>query len=150
MKSEYFKERYKLHFSHTRLLIVNQNSRSSLSESITQHLYGVSRKDHINYSYISSIDDVSNDGDKASETLDVNQLSAEQRRVILPSFKELVNYVIEMSNKRMSSSSTQHYVYGRAKIAYSYEIYTEVIHQLFNLESFSKKPSKYIDFKIYF
>lgn len=100
--------------------------RSSLRESVTQHLYGVSKKDHVNYTYISSIDGASNEANKASESLDVNHLSTEQRRVILPSFQEMINHVHEMSNKRLSNSSTQHYVYGRAKIAYSYEIYTEV------------------------
>lgn len=90
-------------------------------------MYGVSKKDNINYSYLSSIEDSTNESNKLTEqSLEINQLSAEQRRVILPSFKEMINYVYEMSNKRLSNSSMQHYVYGRAKIAYSYEIYTEV------------------------
>lgn len=89
-------------------------------------MYGVSKKDHINYSYISTIDDSPNEKTKTSESLEVNQLSTEQRRVVLPAFKELITYVYEMSNKRLSNSSTQRYVYGRATLAYSYEIYTEV------------------------
>lgn len=100
---------------------------SSLRETITQHLYGVSKKDHINYSYISSIDGKSNERDTQSESLEVNQLSGEQRRVVLPAFKDLINYVHEMSIKRLSNSSAQRHVYGRATLAYSYEVYTEVI-----------------------
>lgn len=100
--------------------------RSSLRETITQHLYGVSKKDHINYSYISSIDDVSSDR-KPTEKHDVNQLSTELRRVVLPSFKEMINHVHEMSKKRMSNSSTQRHTYGRATLTYSYEVYTEVV-----------------------
>lgn len=111
------------------LLLLIAGERSSLKETITQHLYGVSKKDNVNYSYISSIDDVSNGSNEPSESLEINQLSAEQRKVVLPSFKEMINYVYEMSNKRLSNSSTQRYVYGRATIAYSYEIYTEVNHE---------------------
>lgn len=94
-----------------------------MRETITQHLYGVSKKDHVNYSYISTIDDASR---KEHESLEVNHLSTEQRRVILPSFKELINYVYEMNQKRLSNSSTQRHVYGRATLTYSYEVYTEV------------------------
>lgn len=83
----------------------------------------MSKKDHINYSYISTIDDTSR---KENESLEVNQLSTEQRKVILPSFKEMINYVYEMNQKRLSNSSTQRHVYGRATLTYSYEVYTEV------------------------
>lgn len=97
-----------------------------MRETITQHLYGVSKKDHINYAYLSTIDDKSNGRDKPIESLEVNQLSTEQRRVILPAFEDMINYVYEMSIKRLSNSSTQRHVYGRATVAYSYEVYTEV------------------------
>lgn len=62
----------------------------------------------------------------ASERIEVNQLSAEQRRVVLPSFKEMISYVHEMAQKRLTNSSVQRFVYGRITIAYSYEVYTEV------------------------
>lgn len=85
-------------------------------------MYGVARKDHINYTYLSSTDHPkSNDTDE-----DVNQLSTEQRRVVLPSFKTMMNYVHEMSEKRLASSSVQKAVYGKVVIGYSYETYTEV------------------------
>lgn len=57
----------------------------------------------------------------------MNQLSAEQRKVLLPSFKEMIDHVYEMSQKRLSNSSIQRFVYGRVTLAYSYEVYTEVI-----------------------
>ncbi|XP_055313108.1 proteasome-associated protein ECM29 homolog isoform X2 [Sitodiplosis mosellana] len=109
------------------LLLLIAGERSSLRETITQHLYGVSKKDHINYLYISTIDGVSR---KENESLEVNQLSTEQRRVVLPSFKELINYVYEMNQKRLSNSSTQRHVYGRATLTYSYEVYTEILDYL--------------------
>lgn len=98
--------------------------RSSLRETITHQLYGASKKDHINYSYISTVDQNAT-VTEANEPQDVNQLSNEQRRVCLPSFKEMIEYVFEMSQKRLNTSA-QRFVYGRATLAYSYEVYIEV------------------------
>lgn len=103
-----------------------QSFRSTLRETIMQHLYGVSKKDHINYSYISTVDDAMNVGNKTNETTDVNQLQTEQRSVVLPSFKELINFIHDMTNKRSSNSSIQRHTYGRATLVYSYDVCTEV------------------------
>lgn len=102
--------------------------RSSLRESITQYLYGVSKKDHINYAYISSIDGRTGIDASAAEANEpeVNHLSTEQRRVLLPRFSEMCNHVYEMAAKRATNPSSQKYTYGRAKTVYSYEVYTEV------------------------
>lgn len=89
-----------------------------------QHLYGVTKKDHINYSYISSVEQ--KNGDNSTDNLEVNHLSMEQRRVVLPGFKDMVNYVHEMAQKRANNPSAQKYVYGRATLMYSYEVFTEV------------------------
>lgn len=91
---------------------------SALRESVTQHLYGVSKKDHINYSFIGKSDET--EGSKS------NQQSSEQSRIVLPLFEEMINYVYEMNQKRLSNSSAQRYVYGRITLAYSYESFTEV------------------------
>lgn len=87
-------------------------------------MYGVSKKDHINYSYISSIDCI--DDASSAEELEINQLSTEQRKIVLPGFKEMINHVHEMAQKRLNNSSAQKYVYGRATVVYSYEVFTEV------------------------
>lgn len=106
--------------------------RSSLRESITQYLYGVSKKDHINYSYISSLDSNASDDASAAETNEpeINQLSTEQRRIVLPRFNEMCNHVYEMAQKRATNSSAQKYTYGRTTIVYSYEVYTEILDYL--------------------
>lgn len=57
---------------------------------------------------------------------EVNHLSTEQRRVMLPRFSDMCNHVYEMAQKRVTNSSVQKYTYGRASIVYSYEVYTEV------------------------
>lgn len=105
------------------LLLLIAGEKSSLREAIISYLYGVSKKDHINYSYISSIDH-SRDDSKDNE---INKLSAEQRRIILPNFKEMINYVFEQAEKRKTGSSQKH-VYGKVTLAYSYDTYTEVKH----------------------
>lgn len=105
------------------LLLLIAGERSSLRESVITSLYGVPRTDNINYSYISSIDH----GITSVQDLDVDKfkLSPEQRRVILPSFKEMVNYVQEQMEKRAANSSQKH-IYGKVSLSCSYETYTEV------------------------
>jgi proteasome component ECM29 len=89
---------------------------------ITSYLYGVSRKDHINYTYISSIEHQNVDNNNA---LTENELTTEQRSIILPSFKQMVDYIYEMAEKRMANS-TEGYTYGQVKLSYNLETYTEV------------------------
>lgn len=108
------------------LLLMIAGERSSLRESIVTYLYGVTRTDHINYSYISSIDRVDCVTDQDQE----KSLSPEQRRVILPSFKEMCNYVHEQMEKRATNSSQKH-VYGKVTLSCSYETYTEVSNFVF-------------------
>lgn len=104
------------------LLLLIAGERSSLRESIITHLYGVTRTDHINYSYISSIDHAESVQDQDPDKF---KSSPEQRRVVLPSFKEMVNYVNEQMEKRATNSSQKH-IYGKVTLSCSYETYTEV------------------------
>lgn len=83
-----------------------------------QHLYGASKKDHINYSHFKRSEE--------NDTSKPDQKSTDQTRVILPSFEEMINYVHEMNKKRLSNSSAQRYTYGRITLAYSYETFIEV------------------------
>lgn len=105
-----------------------------MRETIIQHLYGVSKKDNINYSYISSVDGTVER--ETTEQTGVNQLSTEQRHVVLPAFRELIDYVHEMAQKRLSNTSVQRFVYGRTTIPYSYEVYTEVSLRMYPFSSF--------------
>ncbi len=105
------------------LLLLIAGERSSLRESIITSLYGVTRTDHINYSYISSIDHA--EAAAQYQDPDKNKLSPEQRRVVLPSFKEMVNYVNEQMEKRATNSSQKH-IYGKVTLSCQYETYTEV------------------------
>lgn len=104
------------------LLLLIAGERSSLRESVITYLYGVTRTDHINYSYLSSIDHAESVQDQEPDKF---KLSPEQRRVVLPSFKEIVNYVSEQMEKRATNSSQKH-VYGKVTLSCSYETYTEV------------------------
>lgn len=110
------------------LLLILAGERSSLCEAILSYLYGVTKKDHINYAYISSVDQSCN-ATSTSQENEVNQLSPEQRRIILPSFKDMVNYVYEQTEKR-SQNSTQKHQYGQVIISYTYEAYIEILEYL--------------------
>lgn len=55
---------------------------------------------------------------------DFNKLTSEQRRVILPSFKAMMRYINETSQKRLNKNLAV--VVGRTKLPYSLEVYEEV------------------------
>ena len=110
------------------LLLILAGERSSLREVIISYLYGATKMDHINYSFLCSIDHV-NKKDTNEVVVDVNQLSSEQRKVTLPNFKAMVNYVHEQIERRQKNSSQKH-VYGKIQLVYSYEVYTEILDYL--------------------
>ncbi|EDW31715.1 GL11265 [Drosophila persimilis] len=110
------------------LLLLIAGERNSLRENVTTYLYGTSKKDHVNYSLISSIEKAGNHSN--SETIsDFNHLSLEQRRVVLPSFKVMMSHVHEMANKRLKKNSSC-VVVGRTKLPYSLEVYEELLDYL--------------------
>lgn len=111
------------------LLLLLAGEKSSLCEAVLAYLYGVSKKDHINYSYISSIDQSADSTTGAGSENETNTLSMEQRRVVLPSFKDMVNYVYEQMEKRSKDSSLKH-SYGQVVLCYTYESYTEILEYL--------------------
>lgn len=105
------------------LLLILAGDKSSLSEVVLSYLYGVAKKDHINFSYISSVD---HKGVRPVEAVSVNQLSTEQRRIVLPSFPAMVNYVFEQTQKRDAGSAPKQ-SYGKVILSYTYEAYTEIL-----------------------
>lgn len=57
--------------------------------------------------------------------MQVNHLSTEQRRIVLPGFKPMIKYIHEMSSKR-----SQKYTYGRIIVPFTYEAYIELLDYL--------------------
>ncbi|KAH8398984.1 hypothetical protein KR222_007687, partial [Zaprionus bogoriensis] len=109
------------------LLLLIAGERNSLRENVTTYLYGTSKKDHVNYNMLSSIDQA---GKHMSESIsDFNHLSLEQRRVVLPSFHVMMAHVHDMSNKRLKKSNAC-VVVGRTKLPYSLEVYEEMLDYL--------------------
>ncbi|KAL7736336.1 hypothetical protein ACLKA6_014807 [Drosophila palustris] len=109
------------------LLLLIAGERNSLRENVTTYLYGTSKKDHVNYSMLSSVEQA---GKHNSESIsDFNHLSLEQRRVVLPSFHVMMAHVHEMANKRLKKSSSC-VVVGRTKLPYSLEVYEEMLDYL--------------------
>ena len=89
-----------------------------MRENITTYLYCTSKKDHINYNMLSSIEYPDSNLD------DFNKLSSEQRRVVLPTFKCMMQHVHDMAEKRLAKG--QFITVGRTKLPYSLEVYEEV------------------------
>ncbi|KAH8320498.1 hypothetical protein KR067_004311, partial [Drosophila pandora] len=110
------------------LLLLIAGERNSLRENVTSFLYGTSKKDHVNYNMLSSIEQVGNRINSESIS-DFNHLSLEQRRVVLPSFTVMMAHVHDMANKRLKKSNTCVTV-GRTKLPYSLEVYEELLDYL--------------------
>lgn len=112
------------------LQLLGERERTTLAESVLAQLYGVSKKDHINYAYISTMsDEAVRSSSNARASDDTNLLAAEQRRIRLPDFAAMCRYVHEQAEKRDAGSAPKHQ-YGRAKLAYTYEAYTEMLEYL--------------------
>ncbi|XP_052840253.1 LOW QUALITY PROTEIN: proteasome-associated protein ECM29 homolog [Drosophila gunungcola] len=110
------------------LLLLIAGERNSLRENVTTFLYGTSKKDHVNYNMLSSIELAENRINSESIS-DFNHLSLEQRRVVLPSFQVMMAHVHEMANKRLKKN-TSCVVVGRTKLPYSLEVYEELLDYL--------------------
>uniref|UniRef100_A0A1I8MU05 Proteasome-associated protein ECM29 homolog n=1 Tax=Musca domestica TaxID=7370 RepID=A0A1I8MU05_MUSDO len=106
------------------LLLLIAGERNSLRENVTSYLYGVSKKDHINYQMLSSIEYL--DDDKNIE--DFNKLISEQRHVVLPSFKSMMHHVNEIAEKRLKKNMAV--VVGRTKLPFTLEVYEEILDYL--------------------
>lgn len=90
-----------------------------MRENVTSYLYGVSKKDHINYNVLSSIEFPLEDAKD-----DFNKLTSEQRHVTLPSFETMMRHVNETSQKRLKKNLSV--VVGRTKLPFTLEVYEEV------------------------
>ncbi|XP_063697227.1 proteasome-associated protein ECM29 homolog [Culicoides brevitarsis] len=104
------------------LLLMIAGSSPMLHEMVTSYLYGNSKKDNINYAYVTTVDNPT-----AANEKQTNLLTAEQRFIILPSFKEMVKYVHEKAEKK-STISEKHS--GKMHLAYTYDMFTEILEYL--------------------
>lgn len=104
------------------LLLIVAGSSPTLQEMVTSYLYGNSKKDNINYSYVTTVDNINRASDKQ-----INLLTAEQRFITLPSFKDIVKYIHEKAEKK-STISEKHS--GKMHLAYTYDMFTEILDYL--------------------
>lgn len=96
--------------------------RPQLRESATTHLYGISKKDNIHWNYLTSIDV------KSEEETDITGHQS-QIRVILPSFKEMINYTSEMSEKRLLNPQLS-VTHGKVLLPFDVETFVEILDYL--------------------
>lgn len=90
-----------------------------MRENVTSYLYGVSKKDHINFNMLSSIE-----FPNATDKDDFNKLTSEQRHVVLPSFKSMMRHINQTSEKRLKTNAVV--VVGSTKLPFTLEVYEEV------------------------
>lgn len=108
-------------------IILLKINRNSLRENVTSYLYGTSKKDDINYNSLNSIEHVSNeqmevDIDNSSNSkLNLNT----EKRVLLPSFSNMMQYVNEQANKRLEKNLNCTVV-GQTRLPFSLNVYEEV------------------------
>ncbi|XP_030379976.1 proteasome-associated protein ECM29 homolog [Scaptodrosophila lebanonensis] len=106
------------------LLLLIAGERNSLRENVTTFLYGTSKKDHVNFDMLHSIEHLgSNPIDNS------NKLLPEQRHIVLPSFSDMMAYVNEMAQKRIKKNTARILVGGRT-LPFSLEAYEEIQYYL--------------------
>lgn len=110
------------------LLLIICGESSQLREMMTTYLYGVARKDHINYGSIISVEDYEED---STETKAKNPFSAtnEPRRIVLPCFRDMVEYVA-MKSERKTATIIDRPGYGKVKLPYNFDTYIEILDYL--------------------
>ncbi|XP_038108762.1 proteasome-associated protein ECM29 homolog [Culex quinquefasciatus] len=110
------------------LLLIICGESSQLREMMTTYLYGVSRKDHINYGQIISVEDYEED---SAEKEPKNPFSAtnEPKRIVLPCFRDMVEYVA-LKSERKTATILDRPGYGKVKLPYNFDTYIEVLDYL--------------------
>ncbi|CAD7011930.1 unnamed protein product [Ceratitis capitata] len=105
------------------LLLLIAGERNHLHDSVTTYLYGVSKKDHIDYNLVYSVEYVEEPKD------DFNQLSAERRPIILPSFKSIMQHVSQMAERRLLKNYGCETI-SNVKLAFTQNVYEEILDYL--------------------
>ena len=102
------------------LLLVLCGTSAQLRDTIYGYLYGSQRKDHVNYGKLMSCDLVADDADEKA-LLD--------QTIILPGFKPMIHYIEKLAEKKLSSA-TERTNYNNHKLAFSIDVYTELLDYL--------------------
>uniref|UniRef100_A0A182JSK2 Proteasome-associated protein ECM29 homolog n=1 Tax=Anopheles christyi TaxID=43041 RepID=A0A182JSK2_9DIPT len=102
------------------LLLIICGESSQLREAMTTYLYGVSKKDHINYGAILSVSDY----DRL-----VQPEPSETKHIVLPSFCEMVDYVATKSERKVATI-VDRMGYGKVKLPYAFDTYVEILEYL--------------------
>lgn len=92
------------------LLLVLCGSCITLRETVTSYLYGMARKEHINYTNLISADLV----DEETEN--------QKNKLILPGFKPMLHHVMEIADKKVPAGSN--------KLAFPVDVYAEILEYL--------------------
>ncbi|XP_062561882.1 proteasome-associated protein ECM29 homolog [Armigeres subalbatus] len=110
------------------LLLIICGGSAQLREMMTTYLYGVSKKDHINYGSIISVDDYEED---CLENEPKNPFSAtnEPKKIVLPGFRDMVEYVALKSERKIATIMDRP-GYGKIKLPYHFDTYIEVLDYL--------------------
>ncbi|GAB0097179.1 Proteasome-associated protein ECM29 homolog [Sergentomyia squamirostris] len=98
------------------LLLLIAGGRASLRDTIFTHLYGSTKKDHIDYSRLKC----ASGGDKGDKGENV---------VILPEFPEMATYCAEMARKRQENVN-QRFVTGKNVLPFDLDTFGEVLDYL--------------------
>uniref|UniRef100_A0A182P7H4 TOG domain-containing protein n=1 Tax=Anopheles epiroticus TaxID=199890 RepID=A0A182P7H4_9DIPT len=102
------------------LLLIICGESSQLREAMTTYLYGVSKKDHINYGAILSVSDY--------DRLEQAEPS-EVKHIVLPSFCEMVDFVASKSERKVATV-VDRMGYGKVKLPYAFDTYVEILEYL--------------------
>lgn len=110
------------------LLLIICGGSQQLREMMTTYLYGVSKKDHLNYGSILSVD---NYVEESSVKEPINPFSAtnEPKRIVLPNFRDMVEYVATKS-ERKTATIIDRPGYGKVKLPYNFDTYIEILDYL--------------------
>nr|XP_019552043.2 proteasome-associated protein ECM29 homolog [Aedes albopictus] len=110
------------------LLLIICGGSAQLREMMTTYLYGVSKKDHINYGSIMSVEDYEGE---SSEPESKNPFSAtnEPKKIVLPCFRDMAEYVA-MKSERKTATIMDRPGYGKIKLPYNFDTYIEVLDYL--------------------
>uniref|UniRef100_A0A182JBI6 TOG domain-containing protein n=1 Tax=Anopheles atroparvus TaxID=41427 RepID=A0A182JBI6_ANOAO len=115
------------------LLLIICGESPQLREMMTTYLYGVSKKDHINYGAILSVEDCArnqlaslSEGEGKKNPL---SNSNEPRRIVLPSFRDMVEHVSKKSERKVATI-VDRMGYGKVKLPYGFDTYLEILDYL--------------------
>ncbi|XP_050079558.1 proteasome-associated protein ECM29 homolog [Anopheles maculipalpis] len=103
------------------LLLIICGDSSQLREMMTTYLYGVSKKDHINYGAILSVSDY----DRLAQSME----SSDTKHIVLPSFCEMVEHVAAKSERKVATV-VDRMGYGKVKLPYAVDTYVEILEYL--------------------